>query len=660
MALQFFRKRFILLAILGGLGWIDSSGQSKRALVVAIGRYEDARNWKPISSVEDLPYIRAGLRRFGFTDDRIDTLKNEGATKAAIVAALDRLAGKTDKGDVVVFYFCGHGQQIMDDNGEPDEQDGYDESIVPYDARGVYNPTGYTGENHLRDDELGAKLAAVSAKAGPEGNLLVMIDACHSGSATRADAFRTARGSAKPFASPDYSPANVIRFAGPSKGFSENPDAADNMVFISASGPDQLNYQTRDDKGAPVGSLSFAFAKTCMELEPGDDYRLMFEKIKARIQADIPTQVPILEGDGRREVFSGRFTQREELVTVNNASWVSDTAFWFDRGFLHDLTEGSTLQLSELGGTAIAGRGRVSQVTATRSLAVVEKPVDRKKGYSVSILEQVPAGMDVSITLQSYRPSGRPGPLERELGELPKRYPWMGFASPADMLLSVVQGPNDTLRLTSKTGRVLQSEAVPPGKSLQPAQWGRLVKAMHNEMRVSYVRNLPDGGNLAKGVTARVEADARFRDTARGEYMFSPGERFSLSIENRSGKTVYYNLVNITPDNDIKVLVPYGQKPPADCQLRDGGVYTTPLLSISQGTPPGKEVFKVVLSEQPIDLRPIIGRMARRTERADLSSMERLFEDLYAEEEALSGRKRDPGRLEVDRTGILTVGYIVN
>ena len=637
-----------------------SLAQSKRALVVAIGRYEDTRNWKPISSVQDLPYIRAGLHRFGFTDDRIDTLKNEDATKAGILAALDRLADKTGRGDVVVFYFCGHGQQIMDDNGEPDEQDGYDESIVPYDAKGVYNPTGYGGENHLRDDELGMKLAAVSSKAGHEGNLLVMIDACHSGSATRADAFRVARGSDKPFASPDYVPANIIKFDGPSKGFSEKPDAMGNMVFISASGPDQLNYQTRDEKGAPVGSLSYAFAKACMELSPGDDYGLLFEKVKARIQADIPTQVPILEGDGRRQVFSGRFTQVAERVVVNNASWSSDSAFWFDRGFLHDLTEGSTLHLEELGGGITAGKGRVVSVTATRSMAVVEKPMDRRKGYSVVIDERVPPGMSLVLSVQSYRQSGRPGALERDLDALPRKFPWISISAPADMMVSVTRGAFDTLRLTSKTGHVIHTENVATGQSLQPTQWDLLTRAMHKEMRVSYIRNLPDGGSLANGVTAKVMAEEGYRDTARGEYVFSEGDRFSLAVENRSGRTVYYNLVNITPDNDIRVLIPYGQKPPADCQLRDKGVYTTPKLTIGKGTPPGKEVFKVVLSDQPFDLRPIIGKLAKRQERAGMSPMERLLEELYAEEEALGGKKRDPGRLAVDKTGMVTIGYLVN
>lgn len=646
---------FLVSIILAGL----CTAQTKRALVVAIGEYEDSRNWKPISSVEDLPYIRAGLHKFGFSDDRIDTLKNQAATKAGILSALDRLAANTGKGDIAVFYFCGHGQQIMDDNGEPDEMDGYDESIVPHDAKGLYNPTGYTGENHLRDDELGIRLAAISAKAGPEGNLLVLIDACHSGTATRADAFRTARGSARPFASPDYRPANTIRFSGPSRGFSERTDAADNMVFISASGPDQLNYQTRDEKGSPVGSLSYAFAKTCMELNPGDDYSLMFEKIKARIQADIPTQVPILEGDGRRQVFSGSFARQEERIPVTQASWVDDSTFYFDRGYLHDLTEGSTLHLVELGATASVGKGRISKVLATQSMAVMDRPLDRKKGYAVVLDEILPNGMTVSLAVSSNRRTDQSGILEREIAELPRKFPWMNIASPADMMVSVSAGASDTVRVTGKTGHVILSETTTPGSSLQPGQWDRLVRAIHNEMRVSYIRNLPDGGNLARGVTAKVEADARYRDTARGEYLFGAGDEFSLSIENRSGRTLYYNLVNITPDNGIKVLVPYGQKPPADCQLRDKSIYTTPLLTVGEGTASGKEVFKVVLSEQPIDLRPIVGKLARRTERAGMAPMERLFDELYEEDEAVAGRKRDPGRVSLDKTGMITIGYIV-
>ena len=55
-------------------------------------------------------------------------------------------------GEVIVVHFSGHGQQIADDNH--DEADRLDETVVPYDAPSRWT-TGYTGERHIRDDELG-------------------------------------------------------------------------------------------------------------------------------------------------------------------------------------------------------------------------------------------------------------------------------------------------------------------------------------------------------------------------------------------------------------------------------------------------------------------------------------------------------------------------
>ena len=79
---------------------------------------------------------------------------------------------------MLVFHYSGHGQQITDDNG--DEPDGYDETIVPYDAP-MRAEAGYRGDKHLRDDELARKLLALRAKVGPTGNVVFAFDSCFSG-----------------------------------------------------------------------------------------------------------------------------------------------------------------------------------------------------------------------------------------------------------------------------------------------------------------------------------------------------------------------------------------------------------------------------------------------------------------------------------------------
>jgi len=634
------------------------AGQTKRALVVAIGDYKDSRSWKHISSIEDLVYIRAGLNKFGFTPDHIDTLKNEKATKSAILGALDRLATSSKAGDIVVFYFCGHGQQIMDNNGTPDEDDGYDEALVTYNAAGMYNPTGDTGQNHLRDDELGQKLALISKQVGEKGSLLVMIDACHSGSATRTENFQVARGSDKPFKSFEYHPSALLRLT--PGGFSDKDAALDNMVVISASGPHQLNYQTKDEKGGDVGSLSYAFAHTCSEMSPGDDYYLFFEKIKSRIQADHPTQVPILEGDGRREIFSGKFTKAEEIIAIDSPHWINDSSFYFDRGYLNDLSIGSTFTITTLGSKEVLSSGYIARVEALQSIGVIPKSLDKKQGYQLQ-MNAVQTG-DYSATIYLNKHGGnasRTTALEKQLKNFISPYPYLKVGHPADFMIDIAGGVQDTLTLIDKLDQTRSRIILPAKQNLTSQDWTELNKSIQAGIRVSYIRNMPDGGSLSKGITAKVLPTNKSIDTTTGEIYLNNEDEFSLQISNKGNHTVFYNLIDIMPDGSIKVLVPYSEQPPADCQLRAGSEYTTPLLYVTPEMPRGKEVFRFFLSDQPIDLRPMIQRLSKSKERANMQSIEKVFTDMFEENEDNGKKKRDMSKVEIDKTGLVSAGYTI-
>ncbi|MEZ5803473.1 MAG: caspase family protein [Rhizobiaceae bacterium] len=107
--------------------------------------------------------------------------------QAAIPAGLDRLAEESKAGDLVVFYFSGHGSQQPDLDG--DEEGNADEIFLPYDV-GKWGKDGV--ENALIDDELRGRVEAIRAKGADFG----VIDACHSatGSATFPGGTRVARG----------------------------------------------------------------------------------------------------------------------------------------------------------------------------------------------------------------------------------------------------------------------------------------------------------------------------------------------------------------------------------------------------------------------------------------------------------------------------------
>ena len=164
--------------------------QTKRALVIGLGRQLDPK-WGKINGDKDVPLVKEMLRRGGFKDKNIHALVNERATKAGMVDAFRQLASSCKRGDVVYVHYSGHGQQMRDVHN--DEEDGLDECWIPYDA---YRSACAEdrGDKHFSDDEVNSCLRAIRQKIGSQGKLLVVIDACHSGDATRGDHDEVVRG----------------------------------------------------------------------------------------------------------------------------------------------------------------------------------------------------------------------------------------------------------------------------------------------------------------------------------------------------------------------------------------------------------------------------------------------------------------------------------
>ena len=123
--------------------------QNKHALLVGINKYPNFPPERQLRGcLNDVALLRATLRdRFGFAETSMMVLTNEQATRAAILAAMKKLADDTGPDDVVLFYYSGHGSQMSDREG--DEPDFYDETIIPYDSGRM------TYENRdISDDEI--------------------------------------------------------------------------------------------------------------------------------------------------------------------------------------------------------------------------------------------------------------------------------------------------------------------------------------------------------------------------------------------------------------------------------------------------------------------------------------------------------------------------
>lgn len=172
--------RFIFIIILSVVGFVPDVMATKRALLIGIGDYDAVHTgWNAIHGDDDVALLAPVLEKHGF---KVSSVVNEKAVKTGIVAALKKLAKECGAGDKVYIHFSGHGQPVVDCNG--DEKRGYDEAFVPYDAykseRFTVKERPYGGENHLVDDELAPLIEAVRGKLGSGGELFIAFDACYS------------------------------------------------------------------------------------------------------------------------------------------------------------------------------------------------------------------------------------------------------------------------------------------------------------------------------------------------------------------------------------------------------------------------------------------------------------------------------------------------
>ena len=153
-----------------------------KALLMGIGDYNgdgDYNDGKPngsdLQGIDlDVKMMKEVVERLGFQNVRV--LMDEEVTYRRMKRALQDLARGVGPNDRVLIYYSGHGFWVPDDNG--DELDNRDEVLVAQDAR--VNDSGKI-INVLRDDEFGELLAAI-----PSQNIYVLIDACHSGTTTKA------------------------------------------------------------------------------------------------------------------------------------------------------------------------------------------------------------------------------------------------------------------------------------------------------------------------------------------------------------------------------------------------------------------------------------------------------------------------------------------
>lgn len=259
-----------------------SMAQNKRALLVGISDYQCINKyggWNNIHGKNDVVLLTTTLKNDGVS---VSCISDREATKSGITKALNKLISQCKPGDIVYVHFSTHGQPFEDMNG--DEEDGWDESIVPVDAPIEYTKGKYEGENHLIDDELHEYCTKIRKVIGKSGMLYVVIDACHAGKASMGTEEEVIRGTKAGFTRSGryYRPLKLEK--GNYYNIASSPSLG-KVVFIEACRSYQVNKEIVES-GQYYGALSFYVNKVLSSSKLTKDIRWI-ETVKNMMGKDV-------------------------------------------------------------------------------------------------------------------------------------------------------------------------------------------------------------------------------------------------------------------------------------------------------------------------------------------------------------------------------------
>lgn len=662
------RKTFVLLVVLAIISlstyrdraaWAATS-PTKRALIVAISTYDPQSSWPTIHSSNDVPLVRAALQAQGFDDVNIHELRDGAATRPGIVGAFEELIERSGKGDVVVFHYSGHGQQITDDDG--DEEDGYDEALVPYDAPRNLVP-GYDGSKHLRDDELHDLVQRLRQKVGADdprerGNVAIFLDSCFSGT-PRGDA--PVRGAAQPIGLPRPGYLGTRMGSGLfARGttVAEDPRLAPYVVF-SAARADQPDYEIVDPtRDVRVGPLSWALGRaltalTTLRAEP--TYRNLFAEVRSQMRERLAPSEPQLEGDRDTRIFNGAAMFQEQFVEVRSAT-ADGRQVTLKLGSLGNLLPGAKVEIHREG----------TLLPAPASLLATGRVVEPPDLVAASV------ELDRTVDPGALR-RGRAFVTHFELGDLRLRVQVKDLGSPAlrSEIVDTLSAKVAAAELVDSAPDVIVELDRPASPSEPPTvsvltSWGapvlerfdrgtadladtignRILDLARNlylgrvrlddpQLRFQFeitpvkVSNCADPARPSLS-TCTVETIDRARFLSAGDQLQLPiGSHYTLTVR-RGEIPAYVAVVDLAPDGPIKVLWPprtARAKHTIEGPFRLGALYTV-------GGPPGIQKLLLVASRSFTDFRPLETAQSLRSrqilrddELRDLGPFAPLFDD---------------------------------
>ncbi|MDJ0688080.1 MAG: caspase family protein [Xenococcaceae cyanobacterium MO_188.B32] len=312
---------------------------------------------------------------------------NVPPTYENIVKAFEEITAAAQSGEQVYIHYSGHGGRAVTIYPELEGEQRQDEGIVPMDI-------GSSNGRYLRDVEMATLLKRLTDKGCI---VTVIFDSCHSGGATRGDcAIRgnennlvdtTTRSKNSLVASREELLNNwrILTQAEPdlSGGWLPNKD----YVFLAACRPSEYAYEYAVNGGQRNGALTYWMMDTLTSSTSVLTYKSLYNRVKGMIQSKFPQQLPILMGDGDRQILGDRREYKPYTLVVIDVAG-DGAEITLDAGLAAGLSSGTRFAIYPVGVSDFSDK--------TQQIAIAEITDDIQADKSTAkILDAAAGGIEV-------------------------------------------------------------------------------------------------------------------------------------------------------------------------------------------------------------------------------------------------------------------------
>lgn len=279
-----------LTVILISLFTFVMAAAQNTAVLIGVSEYPEGSGWCKINAHNDISLLTT---RFGESTNII-ILEDAQASHDKIVDSLNGVAKTSEKGDTVFVHFSCHGQQMLPLVQDISEVDGLDEAIIPYDAQKVWSES-YDGRHHLRDNELSGIVNELRRQIGPDGLVVVSLDACHSDSMDKDASDKVEKNETIYRGTTDVFGKNVTDEALRKRYWRDtttiSSDGQAPVLYLSACKTQSKNAEIVLKDGTGFGSLSYAVSEA-LNSRGLSDVKSFIDCVVESMEQLVPYQEP--------------------------------------------------------------------------------------------------------------------------------------------------------------------------------------------------------------------------------------------------------------------------------------------------------------------------------------------------------------------------------